>query len=498
MPVLFFLLTEVTALRVLPPRFFRGRLGAILLISHAPLFAQFIPPSGGNPVAVACPKGPTTGTGINPLETWRTAKRIASIEGDGVFGIGNLGHTEEALEWYCKASAAGNAFAAYDIAEIFRDGYVVNSTGPGGHTVTKHYLADLPTAFYWYQLAAKRDFTRAMVALARYYALGDEILKGSPVHKDVGQAAIWLNRAADYGDTTALKMLALRHAGRETAPWGMALPLSPDRAKAQNAAALARGLLIRFSSECTNPSAVKDMVDNLPDVSEGRKVRGASLVEVHGSSTTRPMELDCLLSLSGPPPSQQNEPVIDQFYRLIHGGTVGAWGYSLIQLPGANESTMHRETGTQAVIQGVEEMALLLEIISPPSNSGAPTNPTREQKPNPLSTTRVGPKGWRRFDMNGVWEATYGTRGAAGFHVIDIKIEDDGDYITAELLSPPANASPEDIVLFAAIYDSGDIVATIPPTYTNGKPNYRQAMIHIVDADHFRIEGYPQFQRAKR
>jgi hypothetical protein len=120
------------------------------------------------------------------------------------------------------------------------------------------------------------------------------------------------------------------------------------------------------------------MKDDLPDVSEGRKVRGASVVEVHGSSANEPMQAYCILSLSGPPPSRQNEPLLDQFNRLIHGGSVNSWAYSLTQIPGVNSSVFFRETATQAMTEGIEEMAVLLEKISPPLKAPArsPSNGT--------------------------------------------------------------------------------------------------------------------------
>ena len=262
------------------------------------------------------------------------AKDIAGIEGDGVFGIGNWGHTEEALEWYCKASAAGNAVAAYEIAEIFRQGYVVNSQGPGGRIITKHYLADLPTAFYWYQLAANRGFTKAMLAVAQYYALGSEVLKGSHTPKNIEKAAWWLNNAANKGDTEALLMLALLYSGVKTAPWGVALALPKDDGKAKESFKSALAALTKFSADCSGADVVKDMIEQLPTESAGRQVRGAAIVAVHGSSAANPMELDCILSLGGPP-SHDNEPVLEQFNRLIHGGTVNAWAYTVTQIPPA-------------------------------------------------------------------------------------------------------------------------------------------------------------------
>jgi hypothetical protein len=109
-------------------RFFSQRLGITLVAFQIPVLAQFISPSGGDPVAVACPNGLTADSGIDALNTWQKGKHFASIEGDGVAGFGNWSHVPESLAWYCKAWAAGNPVAAYDIAEIFREGYPCHAT----------------------------------------------------------------------------------------------------------------------------------------------------------------------------------------------------------------------------------------------------------------------------------------------------------------------------------------------------------------------------------
>jgi len=70
---------------------------ALSFYCRRPCFAQFVPPSGGDPRTVACLKGPANGAGIDPVDAFEKAKQVASIEGDGVLGIGNWGHTEEAL-----------------------------------------------------------------------------------------------------------------------------------------------------------------------------------------------------------------------------------------------------------------------------------------------------------------------------------------------------------------------------------------------------------------
>jgi len=342
-----------------------------LLWAVAPVRAQWIEPSGGDPVVVACPHGPASGNGINPLEAWQKAKEIASIEGDGFLGIGNWGHTLEALEWYCRA-AAGNAVAAYDIAEIFREGYVVNSQGPGGRIITKHYLSDFPTAFYWYQLSAKRGFTKAMLALAQFYALGDEKLKGSHVPRDPDMAWSWVNKAAEKGDTVALLMRWYFYTGLRPAPWEINIAKPADasvRGKASLGAAIE--ILTRFNPDCNNPDAVKDMADQLPEASEGRQPLWASVAEVHGDTDKAPMEADCILVLGDAPREQQDEPVVNHFYRLIHGGAVRTWSFSMTQIPGIAQSALMRETATQAMTEGIQEMQLLVQTLYSP---GGPRN----------------------------------------------------------------------------------------------------------------------------
>ena len=92
------------------------------------------------------------------------------------------------------------------------------------------------------------------------------------------------------------------------------------------------------------------------------------MVGAHGSIDGKPTEVTCILSLSAPPSSQQEEPLLDQFYRLIHGGAVNSWFYSFTQIPGADVHIIARETATQAMTEGIEEIQLLLQILRPPAN----------------------------------------------------------------------------------------------------------------------------------
>ena len=380
-------------LRVRRPFVFSSHAQMAVLIFPVSLFAQWIEPSGGDPVTVACPNGPTSGIGIDAEDAWIKARQFALIEGDGVFGIGNWGHVPESLAWYCKASAAGNPVAAYDIAEIFREGYAVNSRGPGGQIITKHFLPDLPTAFYWYQLAANRRYTRAMLAVAQYYALGSDILKGSGVPKNITEAKRWLSSAAENGDTEALLMLEHLYSGKDTAPWGKALSLPKDlhvASEFRKKIGEIRGDKDK-GGKCIDRENFGIMKDELPDASKGRRILGVSLLAARGS-----IEVDCILSLSLPQ-SRENKSDVDQFLDqfsfpgVIHGGAVNSWAYSIYSIPGGKADRIQRQTATEAMIQGVQEIAALMQTLSPPTKPQAST-PSRQSPSYPPSSSSA-PRG---------------------------------------------------------------------------------------------------------
>jgi TPR repeat protein len=135
----------------------------------------------------------------------------------------------------------------------------------------------------------------------------------------------------------------------------------------------------------------------------------------------------------------------------------------------------------------------VLAVILAAKYSGAQTHVPEPQQGSGAGRLQWQPKGWRRFDMNGIWRSVHGTPGTSGYRVEEIKIEDDGDYITAETSGSPAAAEN---VFFVAIYDSDDIVGLIPtPGFKEGLPNHRDVPIHIGDANHIRVEGYPVFER---
>ena len=360
---------------------FFGHVLVAFFLFPASSFAQWIEPSGGNPVTIACPNGPSSGAGIDPKESWKKGREAASIEGDGVLGVGNFGHTQEALEWYCKSSAAGNPVAAFDIGEILREGYVTNAIGPGGYIKTTHYMPDVAAAFYWYQLAANSGYTKAMLAVAQYFGSGDIVLKGSGIRRDAALSLKWLKQAADAGDTDALQILAALYEGQRTVPWAANISVTADRknANALNSKINERLTLLRLL--CTDSEEVQIMAGMLPDASLGRQVRTAAIIEANPNGVT------CMLSLSDPPPSQQNEPVLNQLSRLIHGGAVTSWFFSIIQMPGNDDTPqIVRQTATQAMIQNVERLAVLLQSISPSSNS-VPSTPTRQTQAYPSSNS---------------------------------------------------------------------------------------------------------------
>jgi hypothetical protein len=311
-----------------------------------------LPPSHGDPVVVACPNGPASGSGIDGRSAWRKGKSAEIIEGDGPLGT-NWGHILEALDWYCKASGAGNPIAAYDIGQIYRAGFVVNAAGK-----STTFTADPATAFYWYRLSADRGFTKAMLRLAQFYVFGEVLdLKGSGVAKDPKQALFWVKSAADKGDSDARLILASAYLGVNIG-WGPALGLVPNAAKGAAfgggwLAALAKG-----GTACADPDNRRSMIQLLPPEAADRPVRGISVVSVHGS-----MAVDCVVRLGGPA-IRDDDPTLVQLMSLMHGGLVSSWRYYLTRAPGSSDTDIQRQTTTEAMIEGVESIAPVAKAVA--------------------------------------------------------------------------------------------------------------------------------------
>ena len=331
------------------------------------MFAQkWIHPSGADPVQVACPKGPITGTGIDPFEAWRKANELMHIEGDGPIGT-TWGHTREALEWYCKAAAAGGAIAAGDIGDITGAGYVVNLPSRRGIPQSENYSPDAKTALYWHQRAADLGFTKSMISVAEVYAAG------VVVPQDGRKALNLLTGAATIGDTEALLFLSSVYAGISTGPLARALPIVRDDEKAKSLGDKARGIFRDFDSMCTGASAIIDMVNQLPNASNGRIPEYGVTLAVHG--VTGPQEIDCALHLGSPPQRDDRPATVDGAFaqilsglpRTMQGASVGAWKYKITRFPGIKGDVLSRQIAAEAIGENIEEMERLLNRLLNPS-----------------------------------------------------------------------------------------------------------------------------------
>jgi len=312
----------------------------------------WLPHWHGDPVVMACPNGPTSGKGIDSWSAWRKGKSAQIIEGDGPLGT-NWGHDLEALDWYCKASAAGNPIAAYDIGKIFLVGMTVNT--PRKST---NFPADPATSFYWFRLAADRGFTQAMLSLARFYFYGEVLdLKGSGVAKDPKQALFWIKRAADNGDSDAMLILASAYLGLSDGP-GPALGVAPDAIQGLAYGAKWVDILTKANGACIDPDNIKIMRQLLPEDEENEPVRGITAVAVHGFT-----EVECMLRLDGPR-VRDNEPTLAQLMSLLHGGFVSSWRYYLTRPPGSDDFAIRRQTAISAIAEGFENIAPLAKAVA--------------------------------------------------------------------------------------------------------------------------------------
>lgn len=97
--------------------------------------------------------------------------------------------TRRSLYWYGRAAAAGDADAAWTLAELFRGGLAV--------------VRDSEQAAYWYRQAAERGHAEAA------FDLGLLHMEGDGVETDPAEAARWFEQAADAGIARAVFMLGM-------------------------------------------------------------------------------------------------------------------------------------------------------------------------------------------------------------------------------------------------------------------------------------------------
>ncbi len=98
-------------------------------------------------------------------------------------------NSDEAIRWYCVASAQGDADAPFHIGRIYDDGRGVPQ--------------DYARALKWYRVGANRGEPKAQVNLGEIYASG----RGVP--KNYAEAAKWFRIAAEYGNELAQNNLGV-------------------------------------------------------------------------------------------------------------------------------------------------------------------------------------------------------------------------------------------------------------------------------------------------
>lgn len=126
---------------------------------------------------------------------------------------------EEALAWYRKAAAQGDAAGEYGVGAMYLAGEGVKQ--------------DLTQAYFWFLRAAGRKHGPATIALADAYIRAEQ--GAVPVGPDRARAGEWLRKAASLEYLPALEALAQAY---RVGGFG----LSPDAAQADQYATMAAAL----------------------------------------------------------------------------------------------------------------------------------------------------------------------------------------------------------------------------------------------------------------
>jgi TPR repeat protein len=164
--------------------------------SGAPQVLRGEPPAGPS---IAPGPGATTGPAAAPTATDPTLRASAQA-GDQKAQV-NLGvalltakpsNPQEALEWFRKASAQGNAIAATNIGEMYANGLGVAKNATEAAT--------------WYRLGADRGNAPAQNQLGRLYE------SGQGVPQDYAEAIKWYRLAADQKHSAAQTNLGAMYA----------------------------------------------------------------------------------------------------------------------------------------------------------------------------------------------------------------------------------------------------------------------------------------------
>lgn len=117
---------------------------------------------------------------------------LATLTSLYVNGWGVKEDIVKALELAKKAANQGHEMSQIQIADLYLQGL-------------EHTTEELIKALLWLNLHARNNIVEAQVLLGRYY------LKGLGIEQDFTKAADWLEKAADQGDSLALKLIISMH-----------------------------------------------------------------------------------------------------------------------------------------------------------------------------------------------------------------------------------------------------------------------------------------------
>ena len=98
---------------------------------------------------------------------------------------------KEAIKWYKKAAAAGNAYAQYNLGNVYYDGRLVPT--------------NLDVAADWYEKAAKSGIPEAQLNLGYMFSAGKGVAKNDQL------ATLWYKAAANFGNPKAQSNLGYRY-----------------------------------------------------------------------------------------------------------------------------------------------------------------------------------------------------------------------------------------------------------------------------------------------
>jgi hypothetical protein len=331
-----------------------------VLLTVAPCWAQgtrTIKPSGKDPVDVACPGALKNGSGIDQYQAWKKGDELLHSEGGGAFML-NFGASEEAIQWFCKASAAGSSIAPYTIGEIYGRGFM-RQVG----RVTENHLRDAATSFYWHKLSADRGFTRGMLAVAQWYGAGIPGPKGFLLPPNKAEAQNWLLKAAAAGDTEALLILFQLYSGMPVNPWSYFVSVPRDDEKARIVKDKGLAILKNNASVCTDHKL--QMIAQLPDPRRG--ITGdLSLVQVHG--TAEPFQIVCQIKLEKQKQSdnddQRERSTFGQVAKGLTGVPLDYWQYTITKMPDG-QAIVTRQIVAEAMGLNAEQKMMEYEKYLP-------------------------------------------------------------------------------------------------------------------------------------